>query len=228
MELSEVTRISRDLGINAEMVVREYWELLVLRGLSESGIGNRLLFKGGNALRLAYGSPRFSDDLDFSQLKDIRADEFRPVIGRIVHGWPECEVTDWGKGDIPPRGVPFSHAEIRVRDPALDRSFRIVIEVSRRALASPDRELRLLTSPCSPVSVLANVAGLESVWSDKLAAMKSRGSPRDSFDLWFLSQKLGRPLPAELPRIDARILRRDLRKYLPVGYYPAIEEIARR
>jgi predicted nucleotidyltransferase component of viral defense system len=222
MELSEVTRIGRELRINPEMATREYWELLVLRRLFESVIGDRLLFKGGTALRLAYGSPRFSDDLDFTQTQSISSEEFRVAVGRIVQDYPQCILTDLAAK----RNTLL--AEIKVSDPALARPFRIVIEVSRRKLTNSGRELRLLTSPCSPITVLASVAGMESIWGDKLQAICTRNSPRDLFDLWYLSQKLGRVLPESLPRIDRRILRRDLRTYLPAAYYPVVEELARR
>jgi len=40
-------------------------------------MSQKLVFKGGTALRLAYGSPRFSDDLDFSELKTIELKKFQ-------------------------------------------------------------------------------------------------------------------------------------------------------
>jgi len=55
---------ARELKIDRVQVVREYWELIVLKGLYESTFGRYLIFKGGTALRLTYGSPRFSEDLD--------------------------------------------------------------------------------------------------------------------------------------------------------------------
>lgn len=38
--------------------------------------GQYLIFKGGTALRLAYKSPRFSDDLDFALLKKLDINQF--------------------------------------------------------------------------------------------------------------------------------------------------------
>lgn len=59
------------MGIDRTQVVREYWELIILKGFYESPQGRYLIFKGGTALRLAYGFPRFSEDLDFSLTKDV-------------------------------------------------------------------------------------------------------------------------------------------------------------
>lgn len=47
-------------------VLREYLQALVLRSLHESEAFQCIAFVGGTALRLLYGLPRFSEDLDFS------------------------------------------------------------------------------------------------------------------------------------------------------------------
>jgi predicted nucleotidyltransferase component of viral defense system len=71
MEQSIAEQKGRELGIDRTQVVREHWELIILRGLYESPQGRYLIFKGGTALRLAYDSSRFSEDLDFSLTKDV-------------------------------------------------------------------------------------------------------------------------------------------------------------
>lgn len=63
--------LSRQLKIAVEHVVREEYELLILRELLASPPGNALVFKGAAALRLAYDSLRFSGDLDFSLLASV-------------------------------------------------------------------------------------------------------------------------------------------------------------
>jgi len=47
-------------------VLREYLQALVMRSLHESEAFQCMAFVGGTALRLLYGLPRFSEDLDFS------------------------------------------------------------------------------------------------------------------------------------------------------------------
>lgn len=47
-------------------VAREYCQHLFLSAFYRQKGTQRVLFKGGTALRLVYGSPRFSEDLDFS------------------------------------------------------------------------------------------------------------------------------------------------------------------
>lgn len=47
-------------------LLREYLQVVILRSLHESEAWHGLVFVGGTALRLLYGLPRFSEDLDFS------------------------------------------------------------------------------------------------------------------------------------------------------------------
>ena len=47
-------------------VVREYFQHIFLGELYKLPNAEKLLFKGGTALRIIYDSPRFSEDLDFS------------------------------------------------------------------------------------------------------------------------------------------------------------------
>ena len=47
-------------------IVREYFQHVFLGELYKLPEAEKLLFKGGTALRMIYGSPRFSEDLDFS------------------------------------------------------------------------------------------------------------------------------------------------------------------
>jgi len=51
---------------NERNVVREYVQHLFLANLYRFRDAEKLLFKGGTALRFIFSSPRFSEDLDFT------------------------------------------------------------------------------------------------------------------------------------------------------------------
>ena len=53
------------LKIPLVQIIREEYEMVLLNSIFDSSFGSKLVFRGGTALRLAYSSPRFSDDLDF-------------------------------------------------------------------------------------------------------------------------------------------------------------------
>ena len=48
-------------------IERELLQYDILAGLHAGGLLRHLVFKGGTAIRLAYGGPRYSDDVDFSR-----------------------------------------------------------------------------------------------------------------------------------------------------------------
>ena len=47
-------------------VLREYLQVLILKVLYKTEAGRKLYFTGGTYLRLAHGTKRFSEDLDFN------------------------------------------------------------------------------------------------------------------------------------------------------------------
>jgi len=64
-KLEEFTKINQTTFDNA---VREYCQHLFLSYLYQKPESAKLFFKGGTALRIIFGSPRFSEDLDFTGL----------------------------------------------------------------------------------------------------------------------------------------------------------------
>lgn len=54
------------LGLNPENTVREILQKLVLYSISYVNLDRYYIFQGGTALRLVYGSPRFSLDIDLT------------------------------------------------------------------------------------------------------------------------------------------------------------------
>jgi predicted nucleotidyltransferase component of viral defense system len=210
---------ARELQIDQTQLVREYWEILVLKGLYDSPYGRKLIFKGGTALRLAYDSPRFSEDLDFSLTSDPFKGGFSTLVKKIIVPFPELAISD-----LEEKYYTYL-AEIKVTQNYLPFPFRIKIEISKRRVKSYQWKLHLLTSPVTPVMALGLVATLEQLYEDKLSCLKDRAKPKDLFDLWYISQKLRKPyIPEKSPLRKAEIVR-ELRKYLPKTFWPAIEKL---
>ena len=55
-------------------ILTEYLQVMTLKCLSQSTYRNRISFLGGTALRLGWGLPRFSEDLDFDLLEKEKFD----------------------------------------------------------------------------------------------------------------------------------------------------------
>jgi predicted nucleotidyltransferase component of viral defense system len=221
MDQQLAENLSRQLKIALEQVVREEYELLILQRLMDTTLGSALVFKGGTALRLAYGSPRFSDDLDFSLLSPVTEEAFTRVAEKIARVASQVTLAE----TVAKRFTLF--ALYKVREPYLPYAFSIKLEISTRQEVweqGRDFALHLLTSPATPVSVLAQVATLERMWIDKQAAWDNRRHPRDLYDLWFIAQKLRRAFTPEAGDCDAKTLRRELHKYLPRNHWSVIEQ----
>lgn len=212
---------ARELKIDKTQVVREYWELIVLKGLYESSFGRYLIFKGGTALRLTYSSPRFSEDLDFSLTKDVWSGKFPPLVKKIIAPYPELSLTD-----LEEKYYTYL-AEIKVIQNYLPFPFRIKIEISKREIKDYQWELKLLGSPATVVQVMGQVATLKQIYKDKLACLKGRAKPKDLFDLWYVCQKLNIPYTTQKTPLNKREVVRDLRKYLPSDFWPIIEGLTK-
>lgn len=207
--------------IAVEYVVREECEMLLLRSLLESRLGSSLVFKGGTALRLAYGSPRFSDDLDFSAIAPIPTEGFVHIIQALSKGLPQVTLVE----ALAKRFTLF--ALFKVREAYLPQPFSIKIEISTRPEVwerGRDFELRLLTTDFTNVTVLAQVATLQRMWEDKQKALAARKQPRDLYDLWFIAQKLRQGFSPDLTGFDRKAIKRELRKYLPRNHWGVIEQ----
>ncbi|MBI5734071.1 MAG: nucleotidyl transferase AbiEii/AbiGii toxin family protein, partial [Candidatus Kerfeldbacteria bacterium] len=61
-----ITELSTKNQTSEQNVAREYCQHLFLSYLYKGNGAERVLFKGGTALKIVFKSPRFSEDLDFS------------------------------------------------------------------------------------------------------------------------------------------------------------------
>ncbi|MBI5427636.1 MAG: nucleotidyl transferase AbiEii/AbiGii toxin family protein [Nitrospinae bacterium] len=57
------------LRSHRESILKEYLQYKILNSIFNSKYANKLAFLGGTALRILYGSTRFSEDLDFDNFK---------------------------------------------------------------------------------------------------------------------------------------------------------------
>ena len=63
---SVVKKLATKFQTTEMNIQREYIQHLFLSHFYKEASTDKILFKGGTALRIIYGSPRFSEDLDFS------------------------------------------------------------------------------------------------------------------------------------------------------------------
>ncbi|MCM8795356.1 MAG: nucleotidyl transferase AbiEii/AbiGii toxin family protein [Candidatus Omnitrophica bacterium] len=217
-------KLAQDLKIDIEQIIREWWEMIILRDLFSSSIGSYLCLKGGTALRLAYGSPRFSEDLDFSVIKKFSFKLFEKEISIIEKRYTELGITD-----IADNSYTYI-AQYRIKEFWRPLALSIKIEISKRTVDKKAKpyELVNLKSRVNNVEALGNVMRIESIYKEKLQALETRNEARDLFDIWYLSGVLNKPFSPVRNKFKKRILVRDLRKYLPKNYWKVIDILGGR
>lgn len=206
------------MHIALDQIVREEYEMVLLQNIFGSNFGSRLVFRGGTALRLGYGSPRFSDDLDFSVLKPIEEKKFKKWSEEITQNNPNFTVVDCRQKFY------TLFALFKVADPVLPQVFSIKIEISTRENGwVKDKNFTLfnISSEVTPITVTAQVATLEKIKAEKLSIKPQR--IRDIFDLWFIGQKLKKNTPMDFKNFSKRDVLAELHKYLAQKDWRLIE-----
>ncbi|MFA4873412.1 MAG: nucleotidyl transferase AbiEii/AbiGii toxin family protein [Patescibacteria group bacterium] len=213
---------SKRIDISPDRLVREAWEILILDQLSQTPWSKHLIFKGGTALRLAWGSPRFSEDLDFSLAATISFTDFRTFCNDLPKKLGNSLTTQ----DVTKKRFTF-FALFRINDPSLFKAFSVKLEISTRLpyLKKEGYALKILNTNLLPQQVLLPVETLAALWDDKLATLRDRKEPRDLFDLWYLSQILQRPLPAIMINRAPQDVKQELNKLVPLRYRTVVTEL---
>jgi predicted nucleotidyltransferase component of viral defense system len=203
-------------------VVREFIQSLFLAGLYRQAGSEKLLFKGGTALRLIYSSPRFSEDLDFTGQGIYHHEE---IDGFFVNTLVEIEkmgINVSYKEAKPTTGGYLGLIHYEVYDEAEDMKF----EVSLRKGKKVKGELTTISTELIPPYVLMQVPAGELV-QGKMDALLNRKKPRDYYDLYFMlrKQELNRLVDKKKLMVvhdslkSAKIdFKRELMLFLPVSH----------
>lgn len=211
MDSLELAKWANKLQVSPVEIIREEREVFILDRLSQSPIGRKIVFKGGTALRLIYGSPRFSQDLDFSLRKPISIKDLKKVLIEISHQQTDITIKDiYDK-----RYTIFSL--LTVKPLAFKQSFSIKIEISKRdkKLKKDDWSLMAVRSPISILTPLLYSCSLKRILFEKKIALKTRSEPRDYFDLWLIGQKLNLNLKIPKPKAAESKFKGEINQLLP-------------
>lgn len=222
-EQTFIEKLASELKMAPENIVREGYEIITLKAISESSLSKNLVFKGGTALRLVYNSPRFSEDLDFSLTGPINFSDFKKNILDLCSRYKkEMELSD-----ISDKKQTF-FSVLKIKEDFLPQKFSVKIEISKRKFSpsqKPGFKLLPLKSSVLPITVFLNVATLETIMENKLQAVKERVKPRDLFDLWFVSNILKKPVDVKIKGFGQMNIRQELNRYLPKNYHHITEHL---
>ncbi|MBU4360841.1 nucleotidyl transferase AbiEii/AbiGii toxin family protein [Patescibacteria group bacterium] len=171
-------------------IVREYFQHIFLTELYRLPDSEKMLFKGGTALRIVYGSPRFSEDLDFSLfgierrlVKKFIEDIFVKVLAETEKSGIHIEIDD--KSDETSGGY-FGAATFRGGD---YQSVSVEINISTRNGRKVSGETDSIVNDFVPAYTILHLPQEELVEEKIFGALLERKKPRDFYDLYFIMRK---------------------------------------
>lgn len=180
LSIKNLEKYTNQFQTSIDNIVREYCQHLFLSYLYQEPGSEKLLFKGGTALRIVFGSPRFSEDLDFTGF-NIRHHEIEKIItdtlsnlekSGIVIDIEESKKTSGGYLAI----IIFKTEE---------NISKIQIEISLRNNKQMAGTRAIIQNDFIPAYTLVHLPA-EYLVSEKIAALLDRKKPRDFFDYYYL------------------------------------------
>ncbi|MFA5069955.1 MAG: nucleotidyl transferase AbiEii/AbiGii toxin family protein [Patescibacteria group bacterium] len=170
-------------------IVREYFQHLFLSELYRLSGAENLLFKGGTALRIIYGSPRFSEDLDFTLIgvegyrkKEFAESLFLSVLTEIEKIGIKVEINR--KSDETREGY-FGDANYQVYDYP---ETSVSINISSREGKDIKGEIDSIANDFIPTYNILHLSKNVLV-EEKITAAITRAKPRDFYDVYFILRK---------------------------------------
>lgn len=211
-------------------VCREYIQSLFLRSFYTKTGSENFLFKGGTALRIAFKSPRFSEDLDFTGLSDGR--DYEEVLEGVIYDLTsegfEVDIEE-SKGTS---GGYLANISVGLHGDQI----QIKNQISFREKKSKIGENVIIVSDLVPTFNLF-ILDRKTLLSEKITALMDRAKPRDFFDLHYIlsNQNLRKEVKIDstdrekiLMRIksqDKNLLENELKIFLPKSFWGIIKDL---
>ncbi len=171
-------------------VVREYFQHVFLSELYKLPGAENLLFKGGTALRMIYGSPRFSEDLDFSLFGVSSSQTESFVEGLFVKVLAEMErvgiKVEIGAKSGGTTGGYFGVATFKILE---YQPVSGEINVSARNGRDARGEVDSVANDFVPTYTVVHLPQSELVEEKIFGALRERKKPRDFYDLYFIMRR---------------------------------------
>ncbi len=180
--LEEIKKISTRYQIAPVMIVREYCQHNILDSFYNKQGSQKLLFKGGTALRFIFKSPRFSEDLDFTGIHNIQYFEIENILTDVL-----SDINNWGFDiDLLEAKKTTGGYLSKINFSVLNFKFIIKIEISfRQSHKKTEYQVSSIKNDYIHTYNIIHLLPGEII-DGKLAALRARSKPRDWYDLFFL------------------------------------------
>jgi len=230
-----ITELSTKNQTSEQNIAREYCQHLFLSYLYKRNGAEKMLFKGGTALRIVFKSPRFSEDLDFSAY-NISIPEINQLVDEILKDinkegiQTEKKVNPGTDGET--SGGYFAVVNLKL----MEFDSEIKIQVSLRPKEQIGSNTALIENDFIPPYTIVYLEEKLLV-GEKVQALLNRAKPRDFFDLYFMlrHRELVKFIPKDIEDLKVKLLgvlqngwEKELKLFLPVSYQTLIKDFQER
>lgn len=211
-------RLARAGGrrIPEAVLERDYCLSWFLVGLSRSPLRERLLFKGGTALRKCYFPDyRFSEDLDFTLVQPVAVETIQTELEGPFEAAHRASgvILRYSREDRHPHANSYTFYlgyEGPLPGGAAGKEVKVDITTKEEVVFPVEERLVLRDYPeyeDLPEDARVRVYSLSEIAAEKVLALldRARNEPRDLYDLWYLTES-GQVALAEVAEALARKL----------------------
>lgn len=232
IDYREIKSIAVKKQTTESNIIREYLQNLFLKWFYEQENSDNFLFKGGTALRIAFQSPRFSEDLDFSGIKN--GINYEKILLNVMES-------------IEDEGIEYALEESKSTSGGwlailnfniFKQNFSIRNEISFRK-KELNKEDKLISPETIPPYRLV-LLDPKTIIKEKIQAAISRQKSRDFFDIYFIlrdeqlrkyiniSKNERQKLISLLHQKDQNIIAKDIEYLVPISFHPVIKNLPQR
>ena len=228
LRLEEIEKLSTKYQMQPMAVAREYCQHNILASFYNQRGSEKLLFKGGTALRILFRSPRFSEDLDFTAIYSPTYSEIEDILINTL-----SDLRNWGfDSDLLEAKKTTGGYLAKINFNLYHFKFLIKIEISFR---KSDKKIQSQTSSIPNDYIHTYVVvhlPLIEIIDGKISALLTRAKSRDWYDLYFFlhNQMLEPKHRKLLPKILEKLknsktdFKKELKSFLPVSHQMILKD----
>jgi len=235
ISLEKISELATKVQTSDMNIVREYLQHLFLSYLYKKEGSDKLLFKGGTAIRIVFGGSRYSEDLDFSA-HDIGASAIETLLIDTI-------------SDIQDEGIASSMDIVDSNETTGGYIFNINLNVlgfetgikvniqTKYDINELKPEIRIIQNALFISDYSLVILQPQILVAEKMQALIERAKPRDFFDLYFFlrdnelkdfvqrESAILERIRGVLNKVTDADLERDLKVFLPLNYRGVVKTI---
>lgn len=177
---SQLGDLVKSKKIGESVVFREYLQLLFLQKIYSFNLSEKVFFKGGTAIHLIYGAPRYSEDLDFTvELTKYELDKLLPKVFSGLENEYAMKFID--RKSLAGKRYTMSCRSVDGRyDMFVNLDFSFRESILERVTSRIETDFPLVFD-----NYVHHLSDGEML-AEKIRAITSREKGRDLYDIWYL------------------------------------------